>query len=177
MNLFLSWRNYFIYLILFVSAVLFIRFFFITPYKVVTDALSPAVISGDYIFLNRLSRLKDFFDRGDYVGFRRNNLSHLELGRIIARPGDFAEVVNGQLYVNEKKQKEIFSKELNYGPIVVAQQSYLVLQDIDSSNPIKLLNQLEIEDVAFLVWFSVDQKEVIAESSWTKIRWHRFRFL
>lgn len=174
----MNWKSYFLTLFLLSTFMLSVRILLVTPYKVVAKSLSPQLLPGDYIFINRIGSSSREYRRGDIIisggGLEK---APLQIYRIVAKPGDFVTVVNGQLFVNDKESfftpKSLDGRE----PSIVPPELYYVLKTIGDSQKLLSLPQSQIQGRAFLVWFSVEQRDTISEASWVKIRWPRIGIL
>jgi signal peptidase I len=170
----MSWKSYFVILFLFISSIMGLRLFIITPYKVVTDSLKPVLLSGDFVFANRVNSTTRNYERGDFIIYRdsRTENGSLDVARIIAKPGDYVENRESQIYINERELGVLSNLE-PFKAFIIAPEEYSILKTTGNSERMITISKSQIHGKVFMIWFSVDQLERISEPSWTKIRWKR----
>lgn len=99
-----TWGEYLATVILAIGAALLVRSFVLTAFKVPTGSMRPALLPGDFVFVDRLSYL--FFSDpqpGELValrGIQGTDVSYLK--RIIGVEGDKIEFKQGILYLNDQ---------------------------------------------------------------------------
>lgn len=106
---------------------------------VIVNAIIPSasmettVMTGDRIFGNRLSYIKNDPARYDIIIFRfPDNEEELFIKRIIGLPGDTVEMIDGVVYVNGQTIDEPYLATIpygDYGPVTVPEGAYFVLGD------------------------------------------------
>ena len=97
---------------------LFIRTFIIQAYKIPSGSMKPTLLIGDHLLVNKfIYGIKiPYFDkyliqfkkpgRGDVVVFKYPGNEKIDyIKRVIGIEGDTVEIINDQLYVNNKKVK------------------------------------------------------------------------
>jgi signal peptidase I len=119
-------REYSESLLLAIVLAFFVRGFLLTAYRVPTDAMAPGILSGDFIFSNRLAYglhiplldSKLFIKspkRNDVVVFKcplDENISCIK--RVVAIGKDEVEMIEGQLHINGQKAEYLMDeKEVN----------------------------------------------------------------
>lgn len=92
-------------LIIFLST-LFIRTFIIEGFVVRGDSMSPTILSGDYVFVNKLAYKRSEPKRGDIVVANPRDDQRKVLKRIIGMPGERFEIVDGQVTLREGRLDE-----------------------------------------------------------------------
>ncbi|MCL2456065.1 MAG: signal peptidase I [Defluviitaleaceae bacterium] len=99
-------------------------------------SMSPTLIHGDMLILNRLTYFISSPKVGDIVAFLYTEESgEYYIKRIVAAPGDVVDLRDGFFYVNEELLNDDFSSEetLVYGdvefPVTIAKKNYFVLGD------------------------------------------------
>lgn len=113
-----TWGEYLATILLAVGAALLVRSFVMTAFKVPTGSMRPALLPGDFVFVNRLTFL--FFDQprpGQLValkGIEGSEVSYLK--RIIGVEGDKVELKDGILYLNDQPAKYLEMSEQSKVP-------------------------------------------------------------
>ena len=114
------WRDEWIKPILYaVIIALFIRHFFIQPFKIPTSSMEPTLKPGDRIFVNKLSygpRIPFTYyrlpamekpERGDIIVFRSPvEKNKFLVKRLVGTPGDTVEIKGQHLWINGKPAKD-----------------------------------------------------------------------
>ena len=148
---------------------LIIRTFIVTPFKIPTGSMQPALMPGDKIFVNRFIYRFQEPRRGDVIVFRYpENPRRDFIKRLAACPGETVELAEGRLIIDGKSvdSPEIF-REIHYEnqgsygalktEITVPDDCYFVLGDNSASSrdsrywgfvPRKLLRGR-----AFVIWW------------------------
>jgi signal peptidase I len=80
---------------------LFMRLFVIEGFVVKGDSMAPAVLSGDYVFVNKLAYTRKDPSRGDIVVAKPRDYKIRVLKRIIGLPGERFEIVDGRVTLRE----------------------------------------------------------------------------
>lgn len=101
-----------------VVAVLLIRTFIFTPYRIPSGSMVPTLLIGDHVFVTKFSygvwlpwteiELVDLGDpaRGDVIVFRPPHIAQDYIKRVVAVPGDRIRVVNGRIVLNGEEQRQ-----------------------------------------------------------------------
>jgi len=165
-----------------VSAFVF-RAYVYQAYRVSSAAMSPTLLAGDSVLVDKGARDIDTLTRRDVVVVESPvSPSSPFIERIIGLPGDTVEIIDKQLFVNGVKQDEgyairdgthLYAKgnpRDNYGPKTVPEGQLFVLGDNrDRSHDSRFWGFAEVKKVkgkvAFIYW-SWDR-----ESS--QVRWER----
>lgn len=66
------------------------------------------VVDKDYYTKNK-------FQRGEVVFFKAPKTGHKNVARVVGLPGEKIEIIDGQLYINDKKLKAFYAKAMNNG--------------------------------------------------------------
>ncbi len=130
-------------LALFVAFLL--RSYVVQAYRIPSGSMEAALYSGDFVLVYKLAyQLGEEPKAGDVVVFRYPlNTSKTFIKRVIALPGQTVQIIDKQVYVNNRpqvelltvqhKDKRIFPAALsnrdNFGPLQVPPDQYLVLGD------------------------------------------------
>ena len=123
-----------------------IRTFVIQAFKIPTGSMRPTLMENDRILVNKfIFRFKEP-QRGDVIVFRYPEDQKKDfIKRLIAKPGETVQIVNGNIWIDGKvvdEPQQIRSiYYYNYGPygkpdetITVPQDSYYVLGDNSASS-------------------------------------------
>ena len=89
------------YLIIIIVVIL-IRTFLITPVRVSGSSMDDTLSNGDILLLKKYDKS---FNRYDIVVFDKG--SERLIKRIIGMPGEYIECINGEIYINDNKIKDI----------------------------------------------------------------------
>lgn len=178
---------------------LFIRTFIVQSFYIPSGSMKPTLLPGDYILVNKFAYgvripylgTKLFFHRvpkrGDVIVFiYPKNTSEDFIKRVIGLPGQEVQIINGKIYINNKKIKDPWgyfsTKEPpgfieaveNFGPIVVPKNALFVMGDNrNNSEDSRFWGTLPLKNVlgkAFLIYFSWDGA---AHGLSNKVRWSR----
>lgn len=125
---------------------LIIRTFVVTPFKIPTGSMEPALLPGDKIFVNRFIYRFQKPERGDVVVFRYPEDPRRDfIKRLVAFGGETIEIARGKIIINGEivEEPEIFQRTYYqnrgaYGAaraeIIVPDNCYFVLGDNSSSS-------------------------------------------
>ncbi|MGK7934034.1 MAG: signal peptidase I [Microcystaceae cyanobacterium] len=115
-----------------------IRTFVAEARYIPSSSMEPTLEINDRLIIEKVSYHFQDPKRGDVVVFsptqalRAQNFKDAFIKRVIGLPGDEVLVREGQVYVNDKLIQEKYiaqPPDYNYGPVVVPEDSYLVLGD------------------------------------------------
>jgi len=102
-------------LVAFVGALL-IRVFVVEGFIVKGDSMSPTVLSGDYVFVNKLAYWHSGPSRGDVVVVIPRNETFKVIKRIIVLPGERFSIENGKVVIREDRLDEGKTLDEDYVP-------------------------------------------------------------
>lgn len=178
---------------------LFVRTFIIQAFDIPSGSMEPALLVGDYIFVNKFiygiripyvnARFFPFEKpkRGDVIVFiYPRDRSKDFIKRVIGEPGEKVRIVDGKIYINDgqipdpwgsfakDESPEFIHAVENFGPVVVPEDSLFVMGDNrNNSDDSRFWGFLPVNNVlgkAFIMYFSWDGK---AEHLVDKVRWSR----
>lgn len=127
-----------------VVAAVVLRVFVLTAYRVNSGSMEGSLLTGDYIFVNKLAYLGSKPERGDIVAFVYPNDSTKDyIKRIVGLPGDTITAVDKVVFVNGDTLPDPpqclhidsctyaadQSYRDNFGPVIVPESSYFVMGD------------------------------------------------
>ncbi len=103
----------------------------VEPVKVAGISMSPTLVKGDVVLVNRRDRN---LERGDLITLRSPHDGERMLKRVVGVGGDLVDIRDAILFVNDVEAKEPFVDHksidaLYYGPVVVSAGSVLVMGD------------------------------------------------
>jgi signal peptidase I len=175
---------------------LFIRTFVVQAFKIPSGSMENTLLIGDHILVNKfIYGIKNPFTRSELIHIEtphRNdvivfryplNRSQDYIKRVVGLPGDKIEIINKQVYVNDKPFDSGFSIHRdsniipgsiqprdNFGPITVPENSLFVMGDNrDSSYDSRFWKFVPYSDVrgkAFIIYWSWDKMNY-------SVRWNR----
>ncbi len=97
------------YLII-IIVVVFIRSYIVTPVIVRGDSMDDTLKDGQILFLSKISYKLHKINRFDIIVIKDID-NDLIIKRVIGKPGDNIEYKNNKLYINNKKVKDIYTKD------------------------------------------------------------------
>lgn len=107
--------------------------FLIVNAKVPSESMETTIMTGDRFIANRLAYVFNEPEMLDVIVFYApDEPETLFVKRVIGKPGDTIEIVDGMLYVNDEIIEEPYLKEEmqgTFGTYVVPEDSYFVLGD------------------------------------------------
>lgn len=117
-----------------VIVALFINSFIIVNADIPTSSMENTIMTGDRIIANRLAYTFSEPERFDIIVFKfPDNPSKLYVKRVIGMPGETVELIDGEVYINDKcLAKEGYVKgndTRDFGPYNVPEDHYFVLGD------------------------------------------------
>jgi signal peptidase I len=84
---------------------LILRLFFIDSFIVKGDSMAPAILSGDYVFIDKISRYFKNFGRQDIIIVKpRTGTSENIIKRIIGLPGERVEIADNKVFIKNSRQ-------------------------------------------------------------------------
>ncbi len=101
-----------------ILAVILIRTFIFTPYRIPSGSMVPTLLIGDHVFVTKFSygvwlpftemELLDLGDpkRGEVIVFRPPHIAQDYIKRVVAIPGDRVKVTNGRVIINGEEQSQ-----------------------------------------------------------------------
>ncbi|MDK4212806.1 signal peptidase I [Staphylococcus warneri] len=132
--------KYLISLIFAIIIVLFIQTFLIRGAIVTDDNMSPTLVKGDRLIVNKIKVTFNLLDTGDIIMY--NIDGHTHFGRIIGEPGQSIEIRNNKIYHDDREVKDKFAKnrqlknfslrDMKYSDgDIISPKQYFVLNDND----------------------------------------------
>lgn len=127
-----------------VAAVLAMIFLVILfPVRVSGASMSPTLMQGEILLIDRLTLFLRSPKRGDLVIFENPATGEELIKRVVALPGETVDIVNGIVYIDGRKLDESAyapTAGADYMPAVVPENSVFVLGDdragsLDSRDP------------------------------------------
>ena len=175
---------------------LIIRTCVVEPFKIPTRSMEDTLLTGDYLLVNKfIYGIKIPFtnlrspafrapEQGDVIVFKYpEDRSKNYIKRVIGVPGDEIQIRDKQVYVNGKVYKNVHEvykdpeilpstseKRDNFGPILVAENSYFVMGDNrDYSYDSRFwgfVKKSDLVGLAIIKWWSLDHDN-------RQVRWQR----
>ena len=126
----MSWRTFFIYLLVVVA----IRLFVLEPHSVSGSSMLETFHDNDYLFVEKVSYLFTNPKRGDVIFFNpplEERTSERFIKRVIGVPGDSVRVQDGVTYINNIPQEEPFvtHPSKTSASTILGQDQYFVMGD------------------------------------------------
>jgi len=83
---------------------LFLRMFIVDSFIVKGDSMAPTILSGDYVFVDKISHhFKNFSRKDIIVGNPRSNVARI-IKRIIGLPGERVEITNDKVWIKSDRK-------------------------------------------------------------------------
>lgn len=156
-----------VFLVVVVLAI-FTRVFIIDSFIVRGDSMSPTILDGDYIFINKYAYRFQSPKMGDIVIITPKTLNRTNIvKRIIGMPGEIIEISNNQVQIKQSRNESgkiinepyiasIGTQEIGINRTNIDPQEYFVMGDnryasIDSRE-IGLIDSWDIKGRAFIVF-------------------------
>ena len=139
-----KWKKYVKGLVLWVIeiALVILAAYFIIEYAVEKTtmmgvSMSTTLNDGDKIIINKIAYLRDEPERFDVIVFSQSKNGHgyYNIKRVIGLPGETVEIINGAVYINGEKLREVIEVEamrvagLAEETIVLGENEFFVLGD------------------------------------------------
>ena len=119
--------------ILLVALFSYVFFSFVcTPFRIKGHSMEPTYMDGGFNFCFKLRYIFSKPERGDIVAIRLAGERVILLKRLVALEGDVVEFRNGDLFVNERKIEEDYSRypsDWNLAPRTVSEGNIYVVGD------------------------------------------------
>jgi signal peptidase I len=167
------WREYLETAIFAVLAAVVLRLFVVSAYRVNSASMEDALLTGDYIFVNKLAYDYGKLPQpGDIIVFKYpNNPDKDFIKRVLALPGQTVQVADKIVYVNgavaalpptaKNTDQKVMPGDLsfrdNFGPYVVPQGQYFVMGDNrDDSQDSRFWGSVPVQNIkgkaVFIYW-------------------------
>ena len=182
-------REYAEAIVIAVVLALFIRTFVVQAFKIPSGSMKPTLLVGDHILVNKfIYGIKiPFTDktiiklgkpkRGDVVVFKYPLDTKKDyIKRVIGLPGDKVELVNKQLFINDRVMDDphasysVYGNLRNFGPVTVPAHHLFVMGDNrDESSDSRVwgfVPDAYLKGKAFLIYWSWDHADF-------GVRWSR----
>ena len=186
-------------IVLAILIALFVRTFIVQAFKIPSGSMEPTLLVGDYLLVNKFiygikipfTQTKVFQlvnpRRGDIIVFPYPvDPSKDFIKRVIGTGGEKVEIIQGEIYINDRRisdpwghfekigPADILQRIENLGPVIVPEGSLFVMGDNrNNSEDSRFWGFLRVNTVvgkAFILYFSWNPN---AENLWNAIRWSR----
>ena len=195
-----KFNKWYVYLLCFITANMIIQPVLtggikeqlVKAYKIPSGTMTPTLLIGDYIFVDRFVYKNNKPKRGDVVVFEfPKDPSSDFIKRVVAIGGDLVEIKDKKLFIDEVQQEEnaaihqdksIFPESQgprdNFGPVTVPENSVFVMGDNrDNSFDSRFwgfVDESKIKGKAISVYWSWELREPLCSlNRFTSIRWNR----
>jgi len=131
------WTTVRVLFLIFVSLIVFK--FVLLPIRVTGDSMYPTCRNGQIKLVNQLAYFRQKPERGDIVAVEFEGRRVLLLKRIIGLPGELFQVYEGEVYIDNKKLSEPYTRGKipgpdnrslgNMDPIRLGKTEYMVIGD------------------------------------------------
>jgi signal peptidase I len=149
-----------------------LRTFVIEGRIIPSGSMLPTLQLQDRVMVNKFIYYFKEPQRGDIIVFHPPDVLHSKddyIKRVIGLPGDTVEMKNHRVYVNNRPLVEPYLPEpldYNYGPVVVPQDSLLVLGDnrnhsFDSHMWNAWLTRDQIKGKAFVIYWPMKEIQLL----------------
>ncbi len=142
--------------------------------QVIGDSMAPTLSDGNHILMNRFLYLVTDPKADDIIVFlpNGNEKSHYYVKRVVGRPGDTIQIIDGTLFVNgEMYEEPVDVASMDYAgqaedPMVLSDNEYFVLGD----------NRNNSEDSRYAN-IGLVRKEYIVGKAWFLLDFSDFGFI
>lgn len=119
-------KNLIPYIIIIVVVIL-VRTFIATPVRVNGTSMYPTLKGNEIMLLNKLGHI----DRYDIVVLKKDGRDDNLIKRIIGLPGETVEIMDNQVYINDKKIDDEYGYGVTYNidKITLKDDEYFILGD------------------------------------------------
>lgn len=119
-------KNLIPYIIIIVVVIL-VRTFIATPVRVNGTSMYPTLKGNEIMLLNKLGHI----DRYDIVVLKKDGRDDNLIKRIIGLPGETVEIMDNQVYINDKKIDDKYGYGVTYNidKITLKDDEYFILGD------------------------------------------------
>ena len=134
---------------------------------VVGSSMEPTLVSGQRIFISRISYLFHGPEAGDVILFlpNGNRNSHYYVKRVAAGPGDKLQILGGTLYVNGKASEwfdELEDPGIASNEMILGKNEYFCIGDAPESSEDSRsadIGPVHSEDIVGKVWFRLEEQD------------------
>lgn len=132
------WRELWEYIrliLIVVVIVIGVQKFLVINARIPSESMENTIMTGDQIFGNRLSYIKDSPERFDIIIFKfPDDETQYFIKRVIGLPGETVNIIDGKVYINDEEvplEDDFVSNEdpQSFGPYQVPEGHYFVLGD------------------------------------------------
>ena len=163
---------------------LIIRTFVVQAFKIPSGSMLNTLLIGDQILVNKFIYKFKEPQRGDIIVFKFPGDERKDfVKRLIGLSGEKIEVVNNQVYINDRPLKEPYTifqgppgARENYGPRIIPKGYLFVMGDnrnnSSDSREWGFLDKRKLRGKAFMIYWSWDLNKGWLDI-WQSIRWKR----
>jgi len=95
--------NFFSAVVVAFVIVVILKTFVVGGFIVSGDSMSPIIVSGDYVLLNKLAYINSDPKRGDIIVVRPRIYANQIVKRIVGMPGERLQIANGQIIIRNER--------------------------------------------------------------------------
>ena len=111
-----------------------VRTWALEPVRIPSSSMSPTLVAGDHVLVDKVFPARRTWHRGDVVLFRAPDNGELTIKRLVGLAGDTVGIRDGLLYVNGAEVSEPYVApgaidSVYWGPVTVSPGHVMVLGD------------------------------------------------
>ena len=130
-------RHIFVYILIAAVISIFMTKYVASAYKIKGNSMFPVLADKERIIINKIAVKRKNINRYDIVVLKKpDNIKKSVIKRVIGLPGELIQIMEGEVFINNKKilqpflkKPELMNKSVNMKPLLIKKGYYFVLGD------------------------------------------------